>query len=65
MKYVCNRCSNVFQADDITIHYSNGDHGVEILAICPTCLEKHLGKTKGETEKKVDENERNKMIRKW
>jgi len=65
MKYICNKCSNVFQADDITMHYSTGTKGVEINAICPSCLEKYRGKRIRETKQKEDENERNKMIRKW
>jgi len=65
MKYVCSRCGKVFQADEITIHYTTGDNGLEIVAICPPCLERYLGKTKGDTDKKDDENERMKMKRKW
>jgi DNA-directed RNA polymerase subunit RPC12/RpoP len=65
MKYVCNRCNKVFQADDITIHYITGNNGLEIVAICPSCLEKYLGKTKGDTEQKQDDIERRKMPMKW
>jgi len=65
MKYVCNRCSKVFQADDITIHYTTGVNGLEIVAICPSCLEKYMAKTKGDTDRKEDDIERNKMKRKW
>jgi DNA-directed RNA polymerase subunit RPC12/RpoP len=65
MKYICNRCAKVFQADDITIHYKTGDNGLEIVAICQLCLEKYLEKTKVTTDRKEDENERRKMIRKW
>jgi DNA-directed RNA polymerase subunit RPC12/RpoP len=65
MKYVCNRCSKVFQADDITIHYITGNNGLEIVAICPSCLEKYLGKTKEATDQKEDDIERRKMPMKW
>ena len=65
MKYVCSRCGKVFQADDITIHYTTGDNGLEIIAICPSCLESYLDKTKVNTDREEDENERGKMKRKW
>jgi DNA-directed RNA polymerase subunit RPC12/RpoP len=65
MKYVCNGCSKVFQANDITIHYITGDNGLAIVAICPLCLEKYLGKTKEATEKKENDSERRKMPMKW
>ena len=65
MKYICNRCAKVFQADDITIHYTTGDKGLEIVAICQLCLDEYLGKTKVNTDRKEDENERMKMKRKW
>ncbi len=65
MKYICSRCGKVFQADDITIHYATGDNGLEIVAICPSCLEKYLGNTKQVTEQKEDDTERKKMKMKW
>ena len=65
MKYICNQCDKVFQADDITIHYTTGDNGLEIVAICKLCLDEYLEKTKVDTDKKEDENERMKMKRKW
>ncbi len=65
MKYMCNQCAKVFQADDITIHYKTGKKGLEIVAICPSCLENYLEKTKSDTNRKSDENERMKMKRKW
>jgi DNA-directed RNA polymerase subunit RPC12/RpoP len=65
MKYVCSRCGKVFQADEITIHYTTGANGLEIVAICPTCLERYLGKTKVDTDRKEDDDERMKMKRKW
>ena len=65
MKYVCSRCGKVFQADDITIHYTTGDNGLEIVAICPSCLDSYLDKTKVNTDRKEDENERREMKRKW
>jgi hypothetical protein len=42
MKYICNQCDNVYEADDITIHYTQGENGFEIFAICNSCLEKYL-----------------------
>ena len=65
MKYVCNRCAKVFQANDITIHYTKGSDGLEIVAICQLCLEGYLGKTKVDTDRKDDDAERVKMKRKW
>ena len=65
MKYVCSRCDKVFQADDITIHYTTGDNGLEIVAICSSCLESYLDKAKVNTDRKEDENERREMKRKW
>jgi DNA-directed RNA polymerase subunit RPC12/RpoP len=65
MKYVCNRCGKIFQADDITIHYSRVDKGLEIIAICPSCLERYMDKAKVDTNREEDENERRKMKRKW
>jgi hypothetical protein len=65
MKYVCNRCSKVFQADDITIHYIIGNNGLEIVAICPPCLENYLEKTKQDTDRKEDDSERRKMKMQW
>jgi DNA-directed RNA polymerase subunit RPC12/RpoP len=65
MKYICNRCAKVFQANDITIHYTKGSNGLEIVVICPSCLERYLDKTKVDTDRKEDENERMKMQRKW
>jgi hypothetical protein len=65
MKYICNRCAKVFQANDITIHYTIGKKGLEIVAICQLCLDDYLEKTKSDTNRKSDENERMKMKRKW
>ena len=65
MKYVCNQCGKVFQADDITIHYTTGDNGLEIVAICPSCLERYLDKTKVDTDRKDEDAERMKMNSKW
>lgn len=44
MKYIFNRCANIFQGDDITIQYTTDDNGVETLTFCPSCLEKYLEK---------------------
>jgi hypothetical protein len=65
MKYICNRCAKVFQADDITIHYTTGDDGLEIVAICKLCLDKYLKKTKVNTDRKDEDTERMEMKRKW
>ena len=65
MKYICSRCGKVFQADDITLHYTTGENGLEIVAICPSCLENYLDKTKVDTNRKEDDAERMKMKRKW
>jgi hypothetical protein len=48
MKYNFNRCAKIFQGDDITIQYTTGDNGLEIVSFCPSCLEKYLEKTKGD-----------------
>ena len=65
MKYICNQCAKVFQADDITIHYTTSHKGLEIAAICKSCLEDYLHKTKADTYIKDDNAERMKMKRKW
>ena len=65
MKYIFNRCAKIFQGDDVTIHYTTSDNGLEIVAFCPSCLEKYLEKTKGDTNRKEDDIERkntNEMI---
>ena len=41
MKYIFNRCANILQGDDVTIHYTTGDNGFEIVSFCPSCLEKY------------------------
>ena len=65
MKYICNSCGKVFQANDITIHYIKGDNGLEIFALCSSCLENYLEKIKLDTEQKENNAERMKMKRKW
>lgn len=55
MKYIFNRCAKIFQGDDVTIHYTTGDNGLEIVAFYPSCLEKYLEKIKGDTNRKEDE----------
>jgi len=65
MKYICSQCGKVFQADDITIQYKTCENGLEIVAICPLCLEKYLEKTKVDTDIKEDNDERRKMKIKW
>ncbi len=51
MKYIFKRNANIFQGDDITIHYTTGDNDLEIIAFCPSCLEKYLEKTTGNITK--------------
>jgi predicted RNA-binding protein with PUA-like domain len=65
MKYICNQCAKVFQAEDITIHYTKGSNGLEIVSICKFCLEDYMEKTKIDTDKKDDNAERMEMKRKW
>ena len=65
MKYIFNRCAKIFQGDDVTIHYTAGDNGLEIVAFCPSCLEKYLEKTKITPDQKEDDIERKKMKMKW
>jgi len=55
MKYIFNRCAKIFQGDDVTIHYTTRDNGLEIVAFCPSCLEKYIEKIKGDTNRKEDE----------
>jgi len=55
MKYIFNRCAKIFQGDDVIIHYTTGDNGLEIVAFCPSCLEKYIEKIKGDTNRKEDE----------
>jgi len=65
MKYVCNGCGKVIQDQDVTIHYTMGSDGLEIVAVCQLCLERYLEKTKRDAYTKSDEDERMKMKRKW
>ena len=65
MKYICNKCGKVFQAEDINIHYTTGEKGLEIVAICKLCLDEYLQKTKLDTNRKDEDTERMKMKRKW
>jgi len=65
MKYVCNRCGKVIQEHDVTIHYTRGSSGLEILAICQSCLDDYLKKTKLNSDRKDEDTERMKMQRKW
>jgi len=65
MKYICNRCAKVFQADDITIHYVTINNRFEIVALCQLCLKGYMEKTKVDVDKKDEDPERGKMIRKW
>jgi hypothetical protein len=58
MKYIFNRCAKIFQGDDVTIHYMTGDNGLEIIAYCPSCLEKYMEKKKLDTYSKEDNIER-------
>ena len=68
MKYICNRCAKILQADVVTIHYTKGLNGLEIVVICPSCLEIYLDRTKADTDKKEEDVERAKIMkmkRKW
>ena len=65
MKYVCNRCGKVIQEHDVTIHYTKGSNGLEIVAICQMCLDDYLIKTKVDTDRKDEDTERMEMKRKW
>jgi hypothetical protein len=46
MEYIFNRCAKIYQGDDVTIHYTTSDNGLEMVAFYPLCLEKYLAKTK-------------------
>jgi len=65
MKYICNRCDKVIQEHDVTIHYTRGSSGLEIVAICQLCLDDYLEKTKLNSDRKDEDTERMKMKRKW
>ena len=65
MKYICNRCGKVIQEHNVTIHYTTGDNGLEIVAICQLCVDDYMEKTKVKTNRKTDNAERMKMKRKW
>lgn len=65
MKYICNRCGKVIQEHDVTIHYTKGSDGLEIVAVCQQCLEKYLEDKKEDTYRKKDQDERMKIKRKW
>jgi predicted RNA-binding protein with PUA-like domain len=65
MKYICNRCEKVIQEHDTTIHYIKGSNGLEIVAICQSCLNDYLEKIKVDTDRKDEDTERMKMKMKW
>ncbi len=65
MKHICNQCTNVFEADDITIHYKTGEKGLEIATICKLCLDEYMKKLKSNNNKRIEDNERMKIERKW
>lgn len=65
MKFICNQCAKVFQADDVTVHYKKGGNGFEIVAICQLCLKEYLEKIKVDADRKEEDIERGKIIRKW
>ncbi len=65
MRYICNLCAKVFQADDITIHYTTDKNGLAIVAICQLCQDDYLEKTNLNNERKNEDSERGKIIRKW
>ena len=65
MRYICNRCDKIVQEHDVIIHYTMGSNGLEIVAICQSCIDDYLEKTKVNTNRKIDNAERMKMKRKW
>jgi hypothetical protein len=65
MKYICNQCGKVIQENDVTIDYTKGSDGFEIVAVCQLCLRKYLENKKENIYRKKDEIERMKMKRKW
>ena len=65
MKYICNRCGNVTQEQDVIIHYTKDSNGLEIVAICQLCLDGYLEKTNVDTNRKNEDAERMRMKRKW
>jgi len=65
MKYICNVCGKVIQEHDVTIDYTRGSGGLEIVAICQLCLDGYLEKTKVDTNRKDEDTERMEMKRKW
>jgi len=65
MRYICNRCYKVIQEHDVTIHYTRGSSGLEINAICQSCLDDYLEKTKLNSDRKDEDAERMRMKRKW
>ena len=65
MKFICNKCAQVFQAEDITIHYTTSDNVLENNAIFQLYLNTYLEKTQVDTDSKDEDTERMKMKRKW
>ena len=65
MKYICNQCGKVIQEHDVIIHYKKGSSGLEIVAICQSCVDSYLEKTKVDTNRKDEDTERMEMKRKW
>jgi hypothetical protein len=65
MKYICNRCGKVIQEHDVTIHYTKGSSGLEIIAICQLCVDDYLEKKKVNTDRKDEDTKRMEMKRKW
>jgi len=47
----------------VTIHYTKGSSGLEIVAIFQSCLDDYLKKTKLNSDRKDEDSER--MKRKW
>ena len=65
MKYICNQCANVFEENDIIIHYKTGEKGLEIVSICQCCLDQYMKKLELNSNKKIENDFRNKIKRKW
>ncbi|MDG6228701.1 MAG: hypothetical protein QCH96_01895 [Candidatus Thermoplasmatota archaeon] len=65
MRYICNQCGTVIQEHNVTTHYKTGPNGLEIVAICQLCLAEYLEKEKVDTDRKGEDTELKKIVRKW
>ena len=55
MKYYVINCGKVIQEHDVTIYYTKGSNGLEIVAICQLCLDGYFEKTKVDTNRKDED----------